>query len=482
MAAQPRPFSRRHPHHRPHWFAAGVLATLVAVSLFAPPVSADAAPDEGHQDVEHSDNVNHLANLPKPEAFADDQSWNTDLAFSGDYAVAGNYEGFTIYDISSPEEPEIVSVVVCPGLQNDVSISGDLLYTSTDVPMESDECGAERAGYDEEWTWEGLRVFDISDKANPRYVSAVRTACGSHTHTLVPGDEETDYVYISSYMTSGEYVECGPTHDKISVVEIPKDDPAAAAVANEPVIFPDGGNTDQPGLLFPTSGCHDITIYRELDIAAGACMGDGVIMDISDPLEPEVLDQVQDENFAFWHSATFSNDASTVVFTDELGGGGAATCDEEHYPHLGANAFYSLSDRGGERELSFESYYKIPRHQEATENCVAHNGSLIPVPGRDFMVQAWYQGGVSVIDFNDVGNPKEIAYFDRSTYSDQLMLAGSWSAYWYNGHIYSSDIQNGLDVLEVTDPRLRSAQVVQYEEFNPQSQFRYRPNRTGPPD
>ena len=446
-------------------------ATLLAGLLGPASAQADAPPSE---DVT-SENVEHIANLPKPEAVS---NTNSDMAFTGDYVIGGNYDGFVIYDVSEPADPEIVSEVLCPGGQGDLSVSGDLVYFAVDYPNASDECGAPAVPVTDPDGFEGVRVFDISDKANPQYVAAVRTDCGSHTLTLVPGDDEREYVYVSSYAPAEEFPNCQPPHDKISVIEVPLDDPASAALVNEPVLFPDGGNHDQDGLLRPTEGCHDITAYPEKDLAAGACMGDGVLMDISDPVEPVVTEVVQDENFAFWHSATFTNDAGTVIFTDELGGGGAATCTEEIGPERGANAIYTLDGEGTDATLDFESYYKLERHQGDEQVCVAHNGSLIPVPGQNYFVQAWYQGGVSVIDFNDPKNPREIGHWDPDDRIDPDIENGSsWSAYYYNGHVYSSDMRRGLDVLELTDPRLRPAERVTYDEFNPQTQPSYRPGR-----
>ncbi len=235
------------------------------------------------------------------------------------------------------------------------------------------------------------------------------------------------------------------------------------------MLFPGGGNAGL-GYSRPTSGCHDITAYPEKDIAAGACMGDGVIMDISDPVAPVVRESVQDEeNFAFWHSATFNNDATSVIFTDELGGGGAATCNPAAGPNKGANAIYELSGGG---QLDFASYYKIPREQASTENCVAHNGSLIPTKKTDVMVQAWYQGGISVFDFTDPANPTEIGWFDRGPVSDaSLVIGGSWSAYYYDGYIFSNDIQQGFDVFEIRDRRVANAKAGKYPaDYNPQTQ------------
>uniref|UniRef100_UPI000370BD40 LVIVD repeat-containing protein n=1 Tax=Nocardiopsis xinjiangensis TaxID=124285 RepID=UPI000370BD40 len=268
-----------------------------------------------------------------------------------------------------------------------------------------------------------------------------------------------------------EFPNCQPPHDKISIIEVPTGDPASAEVVDEPMLFEDGGHAS-------TSGCHDITAYPEDDVAAGACMGDGIIMDISDPVEPVVTEVIQDENFAFWHSATFTNDGATLLFTDELGGGTGAVCTEDFDETQGANALYSVGGEAGDPSLEFESYYKIPREQSGTENCVAHNGSLVPVPGQNFFVQSWYQGGVSVIDFNDPGNPREIGWFDRDPLDeDELVPGGSWSAYYYNGYVYSSDMERGLDVIRLDDPRLRPAENVTYDEFNPQSQPAFRPGR-----
>ena len=466
MAPSPPNLRTRAAGRGPTGLALAGSAALMVGLLGPASVSAD---DTFVSDAETSSNVTHVTNVPKTEVMSD---YNSDLAFSGDHAIGGNYNGFVIYDISEPEDPRIVSEVLCPGGQGDVSVSGDLLYFSVDYPRAGTECGAPAVPTTDPDGFEGIRIFDISDKANPRYVAAVRTDCGSHTNTLVPGkDGEHEYVYVSSYSPSVNFPNCRPPHDKISIIEIPLDDPSKAELIDAPVLFPEGGNTN-------TSGCHDITVYPEYDIAAGACMGDGVLMDISDPASPVVTDVVRDTNFAFWHSATFTNDGRTVLFTDELGGGGGATCTEAVGPERGANAIYEIGGGKDTPELRFQGYYKLERHQSTTENCVAHNGSLIPVPGRDFYVQAWYQGGVSVIDFNDPKNPKEIGYFDRGPINeDRLVLGGSWSAYYYNGYVYSSDITRGLDVLRLDDPRFRVAERVRMEEFNPQSQPEYGPGR-----
>ncbi|QJY48517.1 LVIVD repeat-containing protein [Pseudonocardia broussonetiae] len=461
--------------------ACGVAVAAVVLALLAPvPASAEVPPvppgppgplgplGPGVGEVVTSPNVTPIAHLPKQAPFDGEQSHGTDMAFAGGYAYVGNYDGFVVYDVREPAAPRVVSQVLCPGSQNDVSVSHGLLFLSTDSRWSDDTCSAvpQRAGLP---YWEGIKVFDVRDPANPAYVTSMATACGSHTHTLVPDTAgESVYLYVSSYAPSPDLPGCLPPHDRISIVEVPLADPAAAAVVAEPVLFPDGGNPG-PG-SDTTTGCHDITAYPSRNLAAGACMGDGVLLDITDREAPRVIERVRDDaNFAFWHSATFNDAGTKVVFTDELGGGSAATCTAAVGPVRGADGVYDIVDG----QLEFRSYYKIPRLQGETENCVAHNGSLVPVPGRDVMVQAWYQGGVSVWDFTDSAHPVEIGFFDRGPVSaTELVLGGSWSAYWYDGHVFSSDIREGLDVLAVDDPLIAGAQGVDFDVLNPQTQER----------
>ncbi|GAA4079762.1 LVIVD repeat-containing protein [Actinomadura miaoliensis] len=456
----------------------GTLAALVlAGSAAVAPAAAAAIP--GQDEVVKTANMHHLANIPKPPVFSGTGSYGTDWAFKGNYAFAGNYDGFTVYDISKPAKPQIVTVVKCPGSQNDVSISGNLLFLSTDSSRSDDSCQSVPKPATEKDAWEGIKIFDISDVRNPRYVKAVETKCGSHTNTLVPGKKGTAYIYVSSYRPDSTFPDCQPPHDLISIVEVPLNNPQAAKLAAEPVLFPDGGNPgdkkDYPEGTSETSGCHDLTAYPSKNIMAGACMGDGVLFDISDRLKPRIIHSVRDdENFAFWHSATFNNKANKVVFTDELGGGSTATCNAAIGQDKGADAVYDIVGKGDKRKLVFRSYFKIPRANADTENCVAHNGSLIPVKGRDIMVQAWYQGGISVWDFTDSRKPKEIGWFERGPLSnDQLILGGSWSAYYYNGYIYSSDIQKGLDVIDIRDKATDKGKRVKLDVLNAQSQPDY---------
>ncbi|MEH3033864.1 MAG: hypothetical protein PGN07_07445 [Aeromicrobium erythreum] len=432
-----------------------------------------------------SPNTRLVANLPKQGAFDTEAALQTDLAFQGRYAFAGNYNGFTVYDISKPSRPKAVTQVVCPGAQNDVSVHDDILVLSTDSSRSDSSCQSTGQSATQKSSWEGIKVFDISDPRKPQYVAAVETPCGSHTHTLAPsnakpgkgkgtakGRADDLYVYVSSYSPDASFPDCQPPLDSVSVVKIPTRTPEKAAMVAQPVLFPDGGNP-KGGYSAETSGCHDLTAYPSKDLMAGACMGDGILVDISDREKPKVTTRVRDtENFAFWHSATFNNDATKVVFTDELGGGGGPTCNPTVGPTKGANGIYDITRKG---ELKLASYYKIPRTQANTENCVAHNGSLVPVKGRDIMVQAWYQGGWSMFDFTDSKNPKEIAWFDRGPQdASRLVVSGPWSTYFYNGYVYSSEIQRGFDVFKVTDRRLKGADTVRFGELNPQSQPRYR--------
>ena len=415
-----------------------------------------------------SANITHLANVPTtgPPVITP----YTDLAFEGDRAYVGNYGGFQIYDISDPAHPSLISQVACPGGQNDISVYGDLVFLSVDSSRSDNTCSSRAQSPKVKASWEGIRIFDASDLRHPRYIASVETRCGSHTHTLVPDPaHDALYLYNSSFLPDPAYPDCKPPNDRIDIVRVPLQNPRSAAVVASPVLFPDGG-FEGSETIFPTSGCHDITVLPDKGIAAGACMGDGILLDISKPAAPVVIDRVEDtDNFSFWHSATFNADGSKVVFTDELGGGGGAECSEEVGPNRGATAVFDIV----EHRLVFRSYFKIPRYQAPRENCVSHNGSLVPAEGRDILVQAWYQGGVSVWDFTDSAHPVEIAYFDRPMLPGGE-FAGYWSAYYYNGYVYATEAERGLDVFRLSDPRTDSAATVQLDSLNVQSQPSYR--------
>ncbi|GGM10769.1 LVIVD repeat-containing protein [Promicromonospora citrea] len=457
--------------------AAGVALTAIfaaaAVGLAGPAASASVADPDVPPGETASYKITHLSNQPKNGAL---QGTGSDIAFQGKYAYAGNYDGFTVYDLSDPTDPEQVVQVYCPGSQNDVSVYKNILVLSTDSSRSDDSCSSTSMPATEKDAWEGIKVWDISNPLSPRYVKSIETECGSHTHSLAPSKNGKDvYAYVSSYSPNATFPDCQPPHDFISIVKIPVKQPTKATLVSTPVLFPDGGYEGDPDRsASTTSGCHDITTYAKYDLAAGACMGDGILMDIKDRERPKVIAQVRDtENFAFWHSATFNNDATKVVFTDELGGGGLATCTGEFAPELGANGIYDIKKgkgKHGKTELKFQSYYKIPRINTENENCVAHNGSLIPVKGKDIMVQSWYQGGVSVFDFTDSKRPRELAWFDRG---EGVSSGGTWSTYYYNGYAYSNDLGIGFDTFDIDDSIDGKAGKVKLKSLNPQMQEKF---------
>ena len=436
---------------------------------------------------------------------------NSDLAFQGNYLFQGNFYGISIYDISDPAKAKLVTSLVCPGGQGDPSVYKNLLFMSVEMPNGRLDCsaqgfaaGPQAAGQQnsdvpaaQKDRFRGVRIFDISDIRNPKQVAAVQTCRGSHTHTLVtdPNDKNNVYIYVSgtSFVRQNEELAgcSGGTPDKnpntalfrIDVIKVPLAAPQNAKIVSNPRIFMDsrtgvinalssGGSHDEPKPA-DTDQCHDITVYSAIGLAAGACSGNGILLDIKDPVNPKRVDAVNDPNYSYWHSASFSNDGKKVVFTDEWGGGLGARCRANDPNKWGANALFRLNDN----KLSFASYYKLPAAQGDSENCVAHNGSLVPVPGRDIKVQAWYQGGISVMDFTNPDHPVEIAYFDRGPIDPKmLILGGSWSAYWYNGRIYSSEIARGLDIFELTPTdnltqnEIDAAKTVRVAELNVQNQ------------
>jgi hypothetical protein len=512
-------------------------------------------------------NMRVLSKTRPPERFA--ESTNSDLAFSGKYAIQGNYNGFQVWDISNPARPTLAKELFCPASQSDVSVYKNLLFVSGESGSGRLDCGGQ--GVQEAVSRErlrGLRIFDIADINNPRYIGNVQTCRGSHTHTVLadPRDQQNVYVYISgsaNVRSPEELPGCvSETPEKnpnsalfrIEVIRVPLANPERAAIVSSPRIFqgltapPRHGETPEdaaamarmaaeakargaftamiegverplsPRLTAPLldsimkarggtgtptgadsaalragiqqivnqligendgprpgpTQCHDITVYPAVGLAGGACEGYGLLLDIRDPANPVRLAAAADSNFSYWHSATFNNDATKVLFSDEWGGGGQAKCRASDPRAWGANAIFTINAR---REMQFQSYYKLPAPQTAQENCVAHNGSLIPIPGRDVMVQSWYQGGVSVFDWTDARRPVEIAFFDRGPVdSTRMGSGGTWSAYWYNGVIVSSEISRGLDIMELTPSTLVSqneidaAKTVRLDYLNPQGQ------------
>ena len=398
---------------------------------------------------------------------------NTDMAFRDDVLVAGSYHGFNIYRLAENGIPSLISSVICPGGQGDVSIVGDLLIMSVQDTRGRLDCGLQGVGSEPSpERFRGIRIFDISNLEMPMQVGAVQTCRGSHTHSVVSGPDKDGIIVVYNSGTSSiredeELAGCfdGPGDSRtalfrIDVIEIPVDDPSKARIVKSPAVFADeetgilaglwrgGDHGDSTQQTSRTDECHDITVFPSANLAAGACSGNGILFDISDPYNPKRIDVVADEGFAYWHSATFNNDGTKVVFTDEWGGGGRPRCRAWDPLNWGANAIYDIEDN----KLVFKSHYKMPAPQTETENCVAHNGSIIPVQGRDIFIQAWYQGGISMMDFTDSDNPIEIGYFDRGPISeDTLGTGGFWSVYFYEGTIYGTEIVRGLDVFKLTE-------------------------------
>ena len=525
---------------------------------------------------EHTSNLRVLAKVASPKGFLGET--NSDLAFTGNYVIQGNYNGPVVWDISNPSRPQLVVAYECPASQNDVSVFGKLMFMSAEANNGRVDCkpGGVRQAVSKE-RMRGVRIFDISNIKEPKLLANVQTCRGSHTHTVLedPQDKDNVYIYVSGssdIRPEGELSECrakAPADEpnssrlRIEIIKVPLADPSQAAivnranifaglaaptghgqspadklemdkaraagaftamipVVNEEIVVPPpfvqpvidsimkarGGTSpnaadsaaarpvvdarlkrmfaaqgmaeNTTGRISESSQCHDITVYPALGLAGGACEGHGLLLDISNPVNPVRLDAVADSNFAYWHSATFNNDGSKILFSDEWGGGGAPKCRPLDKPEWGANAIFEIVNR----KMVFKSYYKIPTYQTSNENCVAHNGSLIPVPGRDIMVQSWYQGGISVFDWTDASKPKEIASFDRGPVDGTRMeMGGSWSVYWYNGHIVSSEIARGMDVAELvpseflTQNEIDAAKTVTWSQLNAQGQ----PKITWPP-
>jgi hypothetical protein len=516
-------------------------------------------------------NLRLVSSTPPSDKFVD--GINSDLAFTGRYAIQGSFNGYQVWDIGNPSRPSLETAYVCPGSQSDVSTYRNLLFVSGENLTARLDCGTQ--GIQDTVSTErlrGIRIYDISDIAHPRNVGNVQTCRGSHTHSLLvdPKDRSNVYVYISGQApvrSSNELPGCVSAPQdpnsalfRIEVIKVPLAHPEQAAIVSSPRIFnnlvapPKHGDAPEDsvaaakelaeakanngfvatfhgkeevmhpmwvaqlldsvvkarnGTGAPTAAdsaalhravpaivagaikaheaqmpdsnagptqCHDITLYPAIGLAGGACAGYGLLLDIRDPAHPERIAAASDSNFSYWHSATFNNDGSKVLFSDEWGGGMQPKCRRTDKPEWGADALFTISNR----KMQFQNYYKLPAPQTPEENCVAHNGSLIPIPGRDVMVQAWYQGGLSVFDWTDPKHPKEIAYFDRGPWDPaKLELGGYWSTYWYNGHIYGSEILRGLDVFElkpsgfISQNEIDAAKSVHLDYFNTQGQVKF---------
>ena len=489
--------------------------TLITLSFLAAISTAGAQQDPriglgaGWHDAKQAiRNLELVSHRDKPDAFANPENLgdfgflNADMAFQRNTLFLGGFNGLQVWDISNPSAPTLRLAFVCPGGQGDVSIYKHLLFMSVEETRGRTDCG--KQGVTDTVSAErfrGVRIFDVSDAEHPRQITAVQSCRGSHTHTLVtdPKDKKNVYIYISGTgpaRSPNELAGCsGRTPDedpntslfRIDVIRVPVAAPQNAKIVNSPRIFSDasgkiaglwkgGAHGEGTQSTSETNQCHDITVYSAIGLAAGACSGNGILLDIRDPVHPKRVAEVIDPNFSYWHSATFNNDGTKLLFSDEWGGGMAPRCRATDKMTWGADAIFTLD----KRKLSLAGYYKLPVPQDTTENCVAHNGSIIPVPGRDIMVQAWYQGGISVFDFTDAAHPKEIAFFDRGPMdSTKLYLSGFWSSYWYNGHIYGSEIGRGLDVLDLkpsehlTQNEIDAAKLVRFDELNVQNQPKY---------
>ena len=455
-----------------------------AVRSFAVLAAATALVSAGAAAVAHEDhpgtwepspesstkNLKIIGSAPRTSGVASYR--NSDLAFWGRTAFAGHYDGFRIIDVADPEAPTVITDVDCPGAQHDVSVWKGLMFLSVDAPLTGPECGSGRSVDDRGRTapgFEGIRIFDVSDVTAPRYVGAVATDCGSHTHTLVPDKADPGRVllYVSSY-PAGELAESpygnsckrgAEGHSKISVVEVPLADPAAARVVSEPV-FELNDFRDAAGFR----GCHDVSVFSAIDRAAAACMGEGQIWDISDPERPVTVGRVHNPDVEFFHSASFTWDGSTVLFGDEAGGGVSPRCRERDADTVGAIWIYdvaSLDTRDGDTREQPLSHFKIPRVQGDAARCTMHNFNVLPVKDRYLAVSSSYSGGTTVFDFTDRSAPVEVAHNDSHG-------ANTWSSYWYNGHVYTSDTGRGFDVMLLADAARAGAQRL--PRLNPQTQ------------
>jgi hypothetical protein len=475
---------------------------------------------------EASWNMRLVANRPPAEPFI--SVTHSDLAFRDHYVIQGNYDGYQVWDVTNPRAPKLFDEYVCRGSQSDVSVYKNLIFVSGESVAGRLDCGTQ--GVPDSVSKErfrGIRIFDATDLKHLKYIANVQTCRGSHTHTVVedPKDKENVYVYISGssgVRPESELAGCvdlSPDVDprgeqfRIEVIQVPLAHPEQAKVVSKPGILQSlsvaprnagrnasdstdraaqaaarAGRGGAPGRAGGPPGggrgparapsgpvqCHDITVYPAVGLAGGACGGYGLLLDINDVKNPKRIYAAADSNMSFWHSATFSNDGKKVLFSDEWGGGSAPRCRSTDKYEWGADALFTIENG---KEV-FHSYYKMPAAQTSMENCVAHNGSLIPIPGRDVMIQAWYQGGVSLFEWTDVNKPKEIAFFDRGPIDTVATGAngGSWSVYWYNGYMYSSEIGRGLDVFEllpsafISQNELDAAKTVHYDYLNVQGQ------------
>jgi hypothetical protein len=463
---------------------------------------------------------------------------NSDLAFGTNFVYQANFAGFSIWDITDPTKPVLSSVVQCVTSQGDPSIVGNLLFISAEGAGNRNDCAAGGV-QDPKDHMAGVRIFDVTDRTAPKLVKNVQTCKGSHTHTVVPSpkDKNVLYIYVSGQQAARPETELAgckngtdpadPTNSlyQLDIIKVEIDHPERARVIPGARIFTglDAGgecvqfcappNPRRAGNAAPDESriqtgprnCHDVTAYPEMNLLAAACSTHSILVDITNPEKPFRIDALTDtNNFQGRHTAAFSNDGKKLIQTDEWGGGTGPMCQESSMIELGGNTIISLDEKKKQKQ---RAYFKLPSAQSPEENCVSHNGGIIPVPGRDLYVQGWYQGGVDVMDFTDQDNAFEIAYFDRGSISPPALvdvpaaraaeaeaeargvrgggntIGGSWGAYYWNGYIYSSELDRGMDIYELTPSahlsanEIAAAKLVRFTDYNPQSQ----PKMTWPP-
>jgi len=533
----------------------GLLATLVVPALLSAqtyPTAADPRTNlkPGRFDAGvAASNMRLVSFSPKPAQFDTVRGLtfiNSDVAFgNGHYAYQGNFAGLTVWDVSNPAKPVVMSVVECITSQGDPTVYGNLLFMSAEGAGNRNDCG--KGGVqDPKDHMAGVRIWDVSNPRAPKLIKNVQTCKGSHTHTIVPSptNPKVVYIYVSGQQAARPETElagCNNGTDpadpknslfQLDIIKVPVDHPEQAVVIPGARIFtgldaaPEcktlcapantrrpprdgrGGDSTNAVAIPVRTGprnCHDVTAYPAMHLLAAACSSHSIMVDISNPEKPVRRSALTDtNNFQGRHTAGFSNDGKKIIMTDEWGGGTGPMCQAGSIMELGGNTIISLS--ADAKKQTQRAYFKLPAAQSAQENCVSHNGGLIPVPGRDLYVQGWYQGGVDIMDFTDANHPIEIGYFDRGSIDPpppadsakgiELPVAGgrsggaasarirgtiggSWGAYYWNGHIYSSELDRGFDIYELTPSahlsanEIAAAKLVQLKEYNPQSQPKF---------
>ncbi|MFN8573742.1 MAG: hypothetical protein U0132_16925 [Gemmatimonadaceae bacterium] len=487
-------------------------------------------------------NMKQVSFTKKPAAFdtaAGLKFINSDLAFGTHYIYQANFAGFMIWDITDPANPVLASATKCITSQGDPTIVGNLLFLSAEGAGNRNDCG-DGGVKDPKDHMAGVRIFDVSNPKAPKLVKNVQTCKGSHTHTLVPSpkDPRIIYLYVSGQQAARPETELAgckngtdpadPTNSlfQLDIIRVPLDHPEQAEVIPGARIFtgldgrgkcerfcePEdprraaamaaaGRNRPATDPNMPTGprNCHDVTAYPAMNLLAASCSTHSIVVDISNPEKPFRIDALTDtNNFQGRHTAAFSNDGKKLIQTDEWGGGTSPMCQASSMIELGGNTVITLDAK---KKQSQHAYFKLPSAQSAEENCVSHNGGIIPVPGRDLYVQGWYQGGVNIMDFTNADSATEIAYFDRGSINPPRgadvpqppvdpsvrgggnTIGGSWGAYYWNGLIVSSELDRGLDILELTPSaqlsanEIAAAKLVRFDAYNPQSQ----PKMTWPP-